>query len=533
MTDYEKIKIVNNDELDRDGTPESLVSFGGTNIRIIEGDIKNPPEITTELASLQPIDEESYCILEKRILRDGATEPLIAAEINDRIILMIGHRQLDIILKHHLNKFRIVVISLPSIEVATWWIVEYINSCRHLNNFQRGELTIKYGELTLKKLAKANSVIAGKYKKGLSKLDKTFEPIDCLKILGQRSKTSKQTIANIRYILRHGRPEEIQECRDGKTKIAAMQKKIRDRIESSLEWQTAHNAAHDNVDYDNPANGKYLNNIFNDNCLNVLKKMRLDDVDSIDMAVFSSSYFGADKDYGPNFKEFATYDEYIFFLTEVIYRLQLLGPIGMRICANFAELNRKGAKPGEDYQYTVASDMIYKIHQLNRSKDDCDIRFMGEFIWYKNSSGGKQALGSFSPNQPVIRNDSEKILVFVKGQKAFENINEKDIIATCKNEEWLLTKDEYLKYTLQTWPIPINNDKYRHPAKYPEEIPYRLIKLLSFPGQTVIDPFCGSGVTLKVAKQLGRNFIGIDQNAAYCKMSRDRLAELDRNGGVA
>ncbi len=501
-------------------------------ISIANGDLNNMPTVLCELAGIMPPDQRAYRILEQSMLRDGVLHPLIVAIIDGKVVLLDGHMRQDIIVKHGIQDFKIRFIAISSIEEARQWMIEHSNTYRQLNLFQRIEILLKQ-EPHLKKLAAENKKLAGKLKGDLSKSDKPFIPIDCLKIIAEQSKTSKQTVDDVRYILRHGKPNEKQECREGKTKIGTMRCIIRNRTESSPKWKNDHNAAHDDVNYDNPDDGKYLGQVINDDCINILKKMHLDGVDYIHLVVFSPPYFGAGKDYGPDYKEFATYDEYIFFLVEVIYRLQLLGPNGMRICINIAELTRKESKDTEDFQYPVAADLINKVHQLNREKDDCDLRLLGEFHWYKNSSGGKQTLGSFSPNKPVIRGDSEKILVFVKSQKHFDNIDENAIIEKCKNPEWLLTKDEYMKYTLQTWQIPVNTDKHRHPAKFHQEIPYRLIKLLSYPGQTICDCFCGSGNALVAAKRLGRNWIGVDQNPAYCQMSKDRLAELDKKEGVA
>ncbi|GAG28559.1 unnamed protein product, partial [marine sediment metagenome] len=95
-------------------------------------------------------------------------------------------------------------------------------------------------------------------------------------------------------------------------------------------------------------------------------------------------------------------------------------------------------------------------------------------------------------------------------------------------DKYVITQDEYYQYTLQTWQIgPIGDHKYRHPARFPSELPHRLIKLFTYPQDIVIDCFCGSGTSCVEAKILKRNYIGIDLNPAYCQMSKDRIAELD------
>ena len=64
-----------------------------------------------------------------------------------------------------------------------------------------------------------------------------------------------------------------------------------------------------------------------------------------------------------------------------------------------------------------------------------------------------------------------------------------------------------------------------HPAPFPYELPSRCIRLLSFVGDVVLDPFCGSGTTLRAAKDFGREAIGIDIVEKYVTMSRNRIAQ--------
>ncbi len=64
---------------------------------------------------------------------------------------------------------------------------------------------------------------------------------------------------------------------------------------------------------------------------------------------------------------------------------------------------------------------------------------------------------------------------------------------------------------------------YGHPAMFPEELALRVIKLFSFVGDIVLDPFNGAGTTTAVAQQLGRKFVGIDISEEYCEIARKRL----------
>ena len=95
-------------------------------------------------------------------------------------------------------------------------------------------------------------------------------------------------------------------------------------------------------------------------------------------------------------------------------------------------------------------------------------------------------------------------------------------------EKSKLTKEEWRDYTKTVWSIA-NTSHEHHPAIFPVEIPHRLTKLFSFYGETVLDPFAGTGTTAKAAIPLGRRAVCVDQNAAYSRMIKKECAKL-RNG---
>ncbi len=137
----------------------------------------------------------------------------------------------------------------------------------------------------------------------------------------------------------------------------------------------------------------------------------------------------------------------------------------------------------------------------------------GEIIWYKQNMTKLTAWGSWlSANKPSLRDSHEYILVFRKegDRKGISDI----------------TKEEFIKFTQALWHVSAETDNPNHPAPYPEELIYRIIKLYSFKNETVYDPFLGSGTTSAVAKKLGRNSIGIELNPTYIKMAQDRLNRI-------
>ena len=94
-----------------------------------------------------------------------------------------------------------------------------------------------------------------------------------------------------------------------------------------------------------------------------------------------------------------------------------------------------------------------------------------------------------------------------------------------------VTKEEWREYTKTVWHIA-NTSHSEHPAVFPVEIPARLTKLFSFYGETVLDPFAGSGTTAKAAIPLGRRVICVDQNGRYLEIIRQECSGL-RNGHAA
>lgn len=143
-----------------------------------------------------------------------------------------------------------------------------------------------------------------------------------------------------------------------------------------------------------------------------------------------------------------------------------------------------------------------------------------EIIWHK-VTGGTNRYGSFiiNPYPKYYRANimHEFILVLRKGDVKSGRTQRRDILPAT-HEEW--TKE----IANSVWHLaPVPPGFINHPCPFPEEIPYRLMKLYSYNGDIVLDPFNGSGQTTKVAYKLDRHFLGIDIKQEYVDLAQNRL----------
>lgn len=111
------------------------------------------------------------------------------------------------------------------------------------------------------------------------------------------------------------------------------------------------------------------------------------------------------------------------------------------------------------------------------------------------------------------------------------SINEGAVISSEAKEKSRVTKEEWREYTKTVWAIA-NTSHGDHPAVFPPEIPHRLTKLFSFYGETVLDPFAGTGTTARAAIPLGRRAVCVDQSAQYVKTIKKDCAKLHNGHGA-
>lgn len=217
--------------------------------------------------------------------------------------------------------------------------------------------------------------------------------------------------------------------------------------------------------------------------------------------MITSPPYNVTKEYDDNL----SLEEYLILLKNVWRETHRVLVPGGRACINIANLGRKPYIPLHSY---IIKDML-----------ELGFYMRGEIIWNKASSASQStAWGSWlSAANPVLRDIHEYILVFCK--ESFTHNR--------KGKESTLSKEEFLEWTKSVWTFPAVSAKMiGHPAPFPEELPLRLIKLYSFKGDVVLDPFLGSGTTSLAAIKNGRSYIGYDTNEKYIELANKRVAEL-------
>ncbi len=237
---------------------------------------------------------------------------------------------------------------------------------------------------------------------------------------------------------------------------------------------------------------------------------------SIHLIVTSPSYWQL-KDYGTDnqigFND--TYEQYINNLNLVWKECYRVLHDGCRLCINIGDQFARSVYYGRYKVIPIHSEII-------RFCETIGFDYMGSIIWQKqttmNTTGGGVVMGSFPfPRNGIIKVDYEYILIFKKQGIAPKPTEEQKKLSE-------LTKNEWNTYFSSHWHF--NGARQNtHIAMFPEELPYRLIKMFSFVDETILDPFMGSGTTALAAKNLNRNSIGYEINKDFQPYYKQKVEE--------
>jgi len=230
---------------------------------------------------------------------------------------------------------------------------------------------------------------------------------------------------------------------------------------------------------------------------------------SVDLIVTSPPY-NIDIHYNSH-TDNLTYEDYLDFTKNWLKKCLDLTKDDGRFCLNIPLDKNKGGQQSVCADITkIAKDVGWKYHST--------------IIWNEGNISRRTAWGSFmSASAPYVIAPVEVILILYKK-------NWKKISGSQKSD---ITKREFMEWTNGIWSFNgESKKKVGHPAPFPVELPRRCIKLFSYVGDVILDPFLGSGTTLIAAYLNKRKGIGVEIDKEYCDLAIKRLkqdAQINQN----
>jgi DNA modification methylase len=236
--------------------------------------------------------------------------------------------------------------------------------------------------------------------------------------------------------------------------------------------------------------------------------------ESVQLVITSPPYWQL-KDYGVSeqigFDD--TYEDYINNLNLVWNECNRVLSPGCRLCINIGDQFARSVYYGRYKVIPIRTEIIKFCEAIG-------LDYMGAIIWQKvtttNTTGGATIMGSFPyPRNGILKLDYEFILIFKKlGDSPRPDPDLKEA-AKLRTEEWNT-------YFAGHWNFS-GEKQEGHIARFPVELPHRLIRMFSFPGETTLDPFTGSGTTNIAAARLNRDSIGYEINPEFAELAMKRL----------
>lgn len=241
--------------------------------------------------------------------------------------------------------------------------------------------------------------------------------------------------------------------------------------------------------------------------------------ESVHLVITSPPYWQL-KDYGVErqigFDD--SYEDYINNLNLVWQECDRVLKPGCRLCVNIGDQFARAVYYGRYRVIPIRTEIIKFCETIG-------LDYMGAIIWQKvtttNTTGGATIMGSFPyPRNGILKLDYEFILIFKK-------LGEPPKPSAKVKEQSRLTTEEWNQYFAGHWNFS-GEKQEGHIARFPIELPHRLIRMFSFSAETVLDPFTGSGTTSVAAARLGRNSIGVEINPEFSAFALKRL-ECERS----
>lgn len=236
--------------------------------------------------------------------------------------------------------------------------------------------------------------------------------------------------------------------------------------------------------------------------------------ETVHLVVTSPPYWQL-KDYGDD-KQIGfhdSYEEYVNNLNLVWKECFRVLHKGCRLCINIGDQFARSVYYGRYKVIPIRTEITKFCETLGMD-------YMGAIIWQKvtttNTTGGATIMGSFPyPRNGILKIDYEFILIFKK-------LGDPPKVSKEVKELSKLTTEEWNTYFAGHWNFG-GEKQDKHLAMFPEELPRRLIRMFTFVGDTVLDPFLGSGTTSRAAKNLSRNSVGYERNNEFIPLIKHKL----------
>jgi site-specific DNA-methyltransferase (adenine-specific) len=248
---------------------------------------------------------------------------------------------------------------------------------------------------------------------------------------------------------------------------------------------------------------------------------------SVHLVVTSPPYWNL-KEYPTGERQIGNIDDYKNFLVELdkvwSHCYRVLVP-GGRVCCVVGDVCISRRNGGRHHVIPLHSDIQVRCRGLGFDN-------LTPILWYKvanirmEASKSSRFLGKpYLPNG-VVKNDIETIVMLRKpalnGKRGYRSPTPE------METESRIGKDEYFKWFQPLWSDVPGASLRDHPAPYPKEIAYRLIRMFSFAGDLVLDPFLGTGTTIIAAIEAGRNSIGVEIDPTYLKFAQKQIENLTK-----
>jgi len=240
---------------------------------------------------------------------------------------------------------------------------------------------------------------------------------------------------------------------------------------------------------------------------------------SVQLIVTSPPYFNV-KDYGQdNIGSINDFCDYLKEMQAVFNECYRVLEKGRYICVNICDIISNERK------YPIPANYVFLLQKAG-------FEYREDIIWRKpagvgaNGSGGAAKRFGLLIQHPYPmyyfpNNIFEHVLIFRKGKFDYKTVSQEE-----KERAEIDVEEAKLRWNSDVWDMHPETHRdaseVKHPAMFPEELPESFIRLYTYEGETVLDPFLGSGTTTKVAARLGRKSVGYELNPAYLPLIRKK-----------